>query len=332
MTTATTPSLTSSLRAHRPLLIATVFSCAVAVAAIAGLVVDPRELVGAPIWMKAFKFGVSIAIYTVTIAWMLAALPGRSRRTWWIGTAIAVFISIENVLIVLQIVRGVMSHFNFATPFDSAVFITMGIAIVLVWLANLMLAVVLAFRRLSSPSLTAGVRWGVSVSLVGMAVAFLMTVGDLGVIDAPGNGIEGAHTVGRADGGPGLPVVGWSTVAGDLRVPHFVGIHVLQALPLFALLLAWLAPRVALLREERVRTGLVRIAGLASLGVVVLLTWQAARGQSVIQPDALTILAALALFVIAGAAAAWVIIRGRTAQRRSSLAVDAGDDRSSTGI
>jgi len=46
-----------------------------------------------------------------------------------------------------------------------------------------------------------------------------------------------AHTYGAPDGGPGIPFLNWSTIAGDLRIGHFVTLHGLQVIPLIALLI-----------------------------------------------------------------------------------------------
>jgi hypothetical protein len=125
--------------------------------------------------------------------------------------------------------------------------------------------------------------------------------------------IVGAHSVGVANGGPGLPVFGWSTVGGDLRVAHFVGLHALQVLPF----LGWLMSRrkgVLALLTANERLALVWTAGLVYLGLILLLVWQALRGQSVVRPDAQTIAAAAAL--VAAAATSTLIVGVRVLNRK----------------
>jgi hypothetical protein len=120
--------------------------------------------------------------------------------------------------------------------------------------------------------------------------------------------VIGSHTVGAPDGGEGLVLTGWATGAGDLRVAHFVGLHGLQVVPLFAIGLALLAPRVPLLADVTTRTWLVAIGALGYAGLVGLLVWQALRGQALGQPDSVTVLTGLALLAsvsLAGLAVVW---------------------------
>jgi hypothetical protein len=182
------------------------------------------------------------------------------------------------------------------------------------WVANLVIAAVLLRERSLPPTTAWAVRLGLVVALLGMAVAFLMTSPSGYQIDqarATGSMTSaGAHAVGVPDGGAGLPLVGWSTTGGDLRIGHFVGLHGLQAIPLLALGLGLLAGRVAVLASERVRTRLVWVGAAGWLGLTVLLTWQALRAQPLIAPDALTVTAALALVVLTVGAAVVVLARG----------------------
>jgi hypothetical protein len=264
--------------------------------------------------MKPLKFAVSIAIYGATLLWMLTFIPDRPRLVAAISWGVLLALGIEMVLIVMQVLRNTTSHFNQATSFDAAVFSAMGIAIAGLRVLNAIVAFLLSRRRFAEGPIVWGVRLGLVVGLLGMAVAVLMTLPtpeqDAMIAATGSSSIVGAHTVGVADGGPGLPVVGWSTEGGDLRVAHFVGLHALQILPLLGLALVRFGPVWLPMRD---RSRLVGIAAAFWIALTLLLTWQALRGQSLIAPDALTLSAlGLSIALTAGPAGA-VLARARRA-------------------
>ncbi|WP_229891518.1 hypothetical protein [Streptomyces lavendofoliae] len=289
---------------HRPL---TLFSAAMVVLAVvsaAGLVLDDRVVVGAPVWSKPLKFSVSFVAYCLSLAWMLSLLPRFRRTGWWAGTVVVVAGAVEMVVITGQAVRGKRSHFNRETPFDAALFDVMGATIVALWVATLVVAVLLFRTPLADRASAWAIRLSTVLTLTGAGLGFLMTLPSPGQRDSASDTV-GAHSVGVPDGGPGMPLTGWSTTGGDLRVPHFVGMHALQVLPLVALLLLAMAPRLTRLRDERLRLRLVLVASAAYAAVLALLTWQALRGQPLVHPDGVTLTAAaLASAVIATATGA----------------------------
>ncbi|WP_444962089.1 hypothetical protein [Nocardiopsis sp. M1B1] len=311
-------ALPTALGRHRPLAATTALCLALLAVAAVGLLLDDRVVHGDPVWLKPAKFAVSIGVYNVTLAWLLSLLTRWRRTGWWLGTVTAAMLAGELVAIVIQAVRGEASHFNYATPFDSAVYNAMAAMVVAVWVANLAIGVLLLTQRLDDRSTTWALRIGIAIGLVGMGLAYLMTsptaeqmttMRDGGVAE-----VIGAHTVGYADGGPGLPLVGWSTVAGDLRVPHFVGLHGLQVMALLALALTSWRGRHPRLASDTLRLRVVAVVGASYTALVALTTWQALRGQAVVRPDALTL-------AVAGALAAatllglWWALRRRREER-----------------
>ncbi|MCG5437732.1 hypothetical protein [Micromonospora foliorum] len=299
-------------RWNRPLMVLVSVMAVLAVVAVVGVLVDPRVLTGAPIWLKPFKFAVSFVLYGATLAWMLSLLPRRSRVVEWAVVVIVAVAVVENAWIIGQVVRGQTSHFNDSTPLNTALFAAMGAAIMVLFFAHLVIGIVVLIQRIPDRVARTAVGWGLGLSLLGMlaAVPMALPMQDPGI-----EGIGGAHSVGVPDGGPGLPIVGWSTTGGDLRIGHFVGLHALQALPILAILLTRFATRL----DERTRARLLVVAGGAYGVLTVLLTWQALRGQPLLQPDATT-LAAVAALAVATATATGLALAGR---RRPELVLAA---------
>ncbi|HEU4581735.1 MAG TPA: hypothetical protein VFS67_25945 [Polyangiaceae bacterium] len=266
-------------------------------ASLLGLWLDPRSIAGAPAWLKPAKFAASIAVYSLTLAWAFRYLPRHPRVRRWVGGISAGVFAIEFAIIALQAWRGQRSHFNTSSLLDGALFTIMGASIVLQTLSSVAVAVALFRERFADRALGWALRLGLCITILGASIGGLMTrptPAQLeGMRTAP-PAVIGAHTVGAPDGGPGLPGTGWSRDHGDLRVPHFFGLHALQVLPLVAIGLRRSR------RPERQRVRLLLSSAASYAGLVGLLLWQALRGRPLLDAGTVTALLVWAVASLLG--------------------------------
>jgi len=274
------------LRTNTPLTFTGLLMLPALAIAIIGLLIDPRIITDAPAWLKPAKFAVSIAIYVFTLAWAFTLIPAWRKTRRVVGWATAIAMVLEFVIIAFQAYRGTTSHFNFSTPFNGVLFVIMGVAIVAQTFISIAVAVAFWRQGFEDSAMGWALRLGMIVTIVGALSAGFMTHPTAAqlVRSEAGQGmpIMGAHTVGAPDGGPGLSGTGWSTEHGDLRIPHFIGLHALQVLPLIALVMR--SRRLS--SDKRVRLTLTAAGSYFTL--VVLLLIQALRGQPILRPDTLT--------------------------------------------
>jgi hypothetical protein len=306
-----------------PLTAAGVLMLVVLVVSVFGLAADTRVITGAPAWLKPAKFAISTAIYMLTLAWIFTLLPEWPRTRRVVGWLTAVVLILEVAIIDLQAWRGTTSHFNVATVLDGALFTIMGLAIVIQTLSSIAVGAALWRQTFQDRALGWALRFGLIITIIGASTGGLMTrptTAQLEQARATGRmPIAGAHTIGAPDGGPGLPGTGWSVEHGDVRIPHFIGLHAMQILPLLALALG----RRRLTDHARVRAIVVAASSYASLYAILL--WQALRGQSLVQPDGTTLVTLIAWAIVTAAAARRVAARdtpagGHIAARRTKTA------------
>lgn len=248
------------------------------------------SLQGPVSWRKPIEFGLSGAITTLSLAWVLGRLPRSPVWDWTAAIAIVFFVP-ETALIDLQQWRGVASHFNYDTAFDAAVFSAMGICIGVVAIGIAILAVRSFFRVSGPPSTTLAVRAGMVFLLLGQVLGGLILANQFS-----SNGpLANASIVGAA---------------GELKVPHALALHGLQALAILALILE----RTPVAR----RAALIAVACCAS-GYGLLLAAATLQTYSGLGPLALSPLSLLAA-LIGAVLVAGPYLRGLAALRRPSLA------------
>lgn len=266
-----------------PLAKATVACLVLFAIAVVGFAVDHRMITGAPAWLKPMKFGASGVVYLFTIAWMVRDLP-RTRTLRVASNLIAWILGVEIVLIHMQAARGTTSHFNINSLLDTAIFSSMGIGIATVWVMSMVVLWLHVRTRATDRSMAIALRFGLALNILGAGVGWTMTQPRPAQMAAMQRGerpfLVGSHTVGAPDGGPGLPITRWSRDHGDLRVPHFLGMHALQLLPLLVLGLR----RVRRSRDDGTERTTVLFAASVCAVIFVAALMQALAGHPLIHP------------------------------------------------
>jgi len=243
------------------------------------------------------------------LAWSVALLlPTLRTREWQrhvVRATTVLFALGETAIIGLQAWRGVPSHYNFSTPFDTALMRGGAAGTAGLFLIGVLVLLVAALRSGGgSASQRLGVRAGLVVLLIGCAIGFVMVSNNSGVYQ----GHLGAGFRDRTSAylGPSVATVGPeylllrpSTDGGDLVLLHAIGVHGLVLLAAPALLLAGTAmsPGRQLLVVGAAVVGVMVAMGILAVQALLLLP------LSRLDPLALAALAACAAAYLASFAA-----------------------------
>ena len=212
------------------------------------LIVTGGTLKGDVSLRKAISFGEAFGLTAVSLAWFLTFVP-KKRVIWWILSSIyAVATFVEVFLVTMQIWRGVPSHFNFSTPFDTVVFSLMGVSIGLH--APLILGVLLcSVFFLKAPSIF---RWTITSGMLLLVISLVF-----GIVMIMNN----SNTIG---------------LLGQMKVPHALALHAAQVLPLLGLLLSFTN------LSETKRTRFVIVGVLSYSALVGITAFQAFNGHPIV--------------------------------------------------
>ncbi len=277
------------------------------------LKLDGRILAGEPLWLKPTKFFLSSAIAAATVEWVIRKSGLGSRRLDACRAVIAFGFLIEMVIICGQAARGVRSHFNHSTPVDTGLFALMGTVII-----GVVIAIgVAGFTATGAASRWARaertvLRWGIAVFVAAAFLGYSMgrpTPAQQRQADADGRPrILGSHFVGSEEGTTRIwPLTGWSLESGDLRVPHFVGMHAIQAM----VLLAFLVKRLGVPMDDDGSVRQMAVVGMLFGGVWLLTLVQAFSGHSFLHPGVFQVGLWVALGVLVGTVLSMILGRHR---------------------
>jgi hypothetical protein len=292
--------LKSPWRSYNSLRYQVLFSATCILICIVGLIVDHRIITGEYAWIKPCKFSISLCIYGLTLL-LLSPYLSRYHKVFK-AVCILTFIGTvtELSVIILQVIRGTTSHFNTSSVLNHIIFWITVAGILPVTLGVVVIFLLLLRDKSLPPVFGYALRWSFFLCVAGSIPGIIMLLPDPVQNVITGYKQFEGHTIGFTEGGPGLPWLGWSMVAGDLRPVHFLGIHSLQIFPLICYLAIKLFPNLSVEQQKL----LIWNAGSSYFAIMCLLVWQALSAEPIVAPSQRTI---TGFAIIATVSAFWFI-------------------------
>jgi hypothetical protein len=240
-------------------------------------------------WRKPILFGISGGLTCLSLGWIWSYLPRRPGDRW-LAIATAAALLVEVALIDVQRWRGVASHFNRVTPFDSGVYDAMGWLIAFVTLVACDLTARSFLQRTTLPAdMLLAARAGLLLLVASCVLGIWASV----------------HGDTRQAAGLSPESLG---AAGVVKFPHGAVIHAVQWLPL----VAWAARRAGLGEQTRVRVVAAVTAGTTLLGCYALAQTLLGRARFDVTPVS-GVLLAVAVVLLFGPLLALLRVPGRDA-------------------
>lgn len=211
----------------------TIFLALMMLPTLSAMALDDRLHNGINIWIKPFKFEVALVMYVATLAVFARWIPIFTRQKLWFkifNIVVITSIVLEIMWIKGSAAAGIASHFNVASPLMATAYSIAGLAAVILTSGALVYGFLI--WRNKNTALSKPMHFAIWFGSISMAITTTIAASYM------------AAQTGHLVGGnlldvEAMPIMGWATDGGDLRVAHFFASHIIHILPLFVLFTSW---------------------------------------------------------------------------------------------
>lgn len=198
------------------------------------MALDDRLHNGINIWSKPLKFDVALATYVATLAIFARWIPFETRQKVWFKaftSSVVISILLEIIWIKGAAAAGTASHFNIGSPLMAIAYTVAGLAAIILTTGALVYGFLI--WRNKNTGLSKPMHFAIWFGSISMAI---MTVVVASYMAAQSGHLVGGNLLDTE----AMPIMGWATDGGDLRVSHFFASHIIHILPLFVLISSWM--------------------------------------------------------------------------------------------